>query len=79
VAVEGPTGVPAPLAGSIISQGITDISGLAMPEVLTRWHGFSLAVNAINRSMGEPDLYPFVLTPAIGEKLAQVHDLVRSA
>ncbi|BDZ47429.1 zinc-binding metallopeptidase family protein [Naasia aerilata] len=77
VTVDGPTGVPAPLAGSISSRGAADISGLTMPEVLTRWHGFSLAVNAINRSMGEPDLYPFVLTPAIGEKLAQVHDLVR--
>jgi hypothetical protein len=79
VAVHGPTGVPAPLAGSITSEGTTDIAGLAMTEVLARWHGFSLAINAINRSMGSRDLYPFVLTPAIGEKLAFVHDLVRGA
>jgi hypothetical protein len=79
ITVHGPTGVPAPLAGSIVSAGTTDIAGMAMTEVLARWHGFSLAINAINRSLGEQDLYPFVLTPAIGEKLAFVHDLVRGA
>jgi hypothetical protein len=37
------------------------------------------AVNSLNRAMGQPDLYPFILsTPAI-EKLGFVHDLVRGA
>jgi hypothetical protein len=28
--------------------------------------------------MGRPDLYPFVLAPPVIEKLAFIHDLVRS-
>jgi hypothetical protein len=79
ITVHGPNGVPAPLAGSISSTGATDVAGMPMVDVLALWHGFSLAMNAMNRSMGEPDLYPFVLTPAIAEKLALVHDLVRAA
>lgn len=31
-----------------------------MGEVLGRGHGCVLDTNAMNRSMGEPDLYPFV-------------------
>jgi hypothetical protein len=27
--------------------------------------------------MGQPDLYPFVLTPAVVTKLTFIHDLVR--
>lgn len=33
----------------------------------------SIAINHVNRSMGLPDLYPFVLTPTIRDKLAFVH------
>lgn len=36
----------------------------------------SFAVNAINRSMGLPDLYPFHLSDAIVTKLDYVHNLV---
>lgn len=36
----------------------------------------SFAVNAINRSMGLPDLYPFHLSDAIVAKLDYVHNLV---
>lgn len=78
VLVHGPNGVPAPLAGSLRVEGRTDIADLRMSEVLTLWHGFSLALNSINRSMGKDDLYPFVITPTIAKKLAFVHDLVRS-
>jgi hypothetical protein len=40
------------------------------------WMPLTIALNSLNRSMGQPDLYPFVLsTPAL-EKLAFVHALV---
>ncbi|MCH4090305.1 zinc-binding metallopeptidase family protein [Acetobacter sp.] len=45
-------------------------------ELLVAWPPLTVAVNALNRSMGQPDLYPFVITPAIAEKLRFVHDLV---
>jgi hypothetical protein len=33
----------------------------------------------LNRSMGEPDLYPFVLDPPVIDKLRWVDSLVREA
>ena len=33
-------------------------------------------MNSLNRSMGQPDLYPFVLSPAVIGKLAFIHERV---
>jgi len=41
------------------------------------WLDVSFAVNNLNRSMGQPDLYPFVLSPKVVEKLGYVMGLVR--
>ena len=41
-----------------------------------QWMPFSFALNAISRSMGQPDLYPFHLTPAIIAKIDYVNGLV---
>ena len=38
----------------------------------------TLVLNSLNRSMGLPDLYPFVLSSSAGAKLSFVHRLVRS-
>jgi len=48
-------------------------------ELVEAWVPVTVAVNAVNRSMGQPDLYPFVLSDAVHDKLAFVHDLVRPA
>jgi hypothetical protein len=37
----------------------------------------TLAINSLNRSMGQPDLYPFILPPPVVEKLRFIHQLVR--
>ena len=42
------------------------------------WAPFVVAMNSVNRAMGRPDLYPFVLAPAVIEKLRFVHNLVRA-
>jgi hypothetical protein len=34
------------------------------------------ALNAVNRSMGRDDLYPFTLAPGVIEKLSFVHERV---
>ena len=44
-------------------------------EILADWLPLTYALNALNRSMGRDDLYPFVLPPAVMDKLALVHDL----
>ena len=38
--------------------------------------GSGAGCNSLNRSMGSPDLYPFVLSPTVVTKLAFVHDVV---
>jgi hypothetical protein len=46
-------------------------------QLVDHWLPLAGAVNSINRCMGQPDLYPFVLTRAVIEKLGFVHGLVR--
>lgn len=71
----------------------TASSGLSLPEgppagydayaetdterLLTWAVAITIAVNHVNRALDLPDLYPFVLTPAVREKLAVAHDAVR--
>lgn len=43
------------------------------------WPPLTVALNAVNRSLGQRDVYPFVSTPTIDAKLAFVHDLVTPA
>jgi hypothetical protein len=47
----------------------------SMEALIAEWLPLSLALNELNRSMGNDDLYPFVLPPAVMDKLALVHDL----
>ncbi len=47
--------------------------------LVAQWMPFSFALNAINRSMGQPDLYPFRLTPAIVRKIDYVNRVVEKA
>jgi hypothetical protein len=44
--------------------------------ILGDWLPLVYALNAINRSMGKDDLYPFVLSPTVIEKLRFVHHRV---
>ena len=45
--------------------------------LLQAWLPLTYAVNSLNQSMGQPDLYPFVLAPAVMGKLRFVHGLIR--
>ncbi len=47
-----------------------------MSTLLDDWLGLTVALNALNRSMGLPDAYPFALTPQVEVKLAFVHELL---
>ena len=48
-------------------------------RLVRAWLPLSYAVNSLNRSMGQPDLYPFVLSPRVIEKLGYLHRLVRAS
>jgi hypothetical protein len=65
------------------------VGGEALPEIKTRrvhfddfedltsaWLPLSTALNGLNRSMGLPDVYPFVLSPRALQKLRFVHRVV---
>jgi hypothetical protein len=49
----------------------------AIDEIVEAWTPFVVAMNSVNRAMGRPDLYPFVLAPAVVEKLRFIRDFVR--
>ena len=50
--------------------------GQSIDELVADWLALSYALNAMSRSLGNDDLYPFVLAPKVVEKLGFVHDLV---
>jgi len=45
-------------------------------SLITAWLPLTYAVNSLNRSMGQPDLYPFVLASPVIGKLRFIHDLI---
>jgi len=51
-------------------------SELDFARIAEVWIPLSVALNTIHHSMGERDLYPFILTPTITNKLAWVHKLL---
>ena len=46
---------------------------ITIGDMVQSWLGLSLSLNAMARSIGQPDLYPFVLSPKVVEKLDFVH------
>ncbi|MBV9559958.1 MAG: putative zinc-binding peptidase [Bradyrhizobium sp.] len=48
-------------------------------SLVAAWLPFTFAMNSVNRAMGLRDLYPFILSPAVIEKLRFVHTLVQRA
>lgn len=52
------------------------LAGVSFDTMLEHWFPLTYALNSLNRSVGLPDLYPYVLTPAAQEKLRFVHDLI---
>ncbi|MEI9987555.1 MAG: putative zinc-binding peptidase [Aliidongia sp.] len=61
------------LQGSI---GFDPYRGGSIERLVEAWLPLVFAVNSLNRAMGLPDLYPFVLTPPVIAKLGFVHRLV---
>jgi len=45
-------------------------------EVLEKWAELTVALNSINRSMGHRDLYPFILSQAVVDKLYFISEVI---
>lgn len=58
------------------AQGVIDAAHTGAPDFIERWVPVSVLMNEMNRSLGAPDPYPFVLTPEVREKISFVHGLM---
>jgi hypothetical protein len=68
-----------PLAKEGELEAEVDFQPYRAPDVATlvdTWLPLSNALNALNRTMGQPDVYPFILSPAVIKKLGAIHDFV---
>ena len=74
VTVSGPTVAAADAAPLYSYPGA---AGGDIRALLEAWLPLTYALNAISRSIGDDDLYPFVLAPKAIEKLALIDELVR--
>ncbi len=57
---------------------VTD-PNVSFDRVLAQWLPLTCALNSLNRGMGFPDLYPFVLSGPAIEKMKFVHEVVHAA
>jgi hypothetical protein len=51
----------------------------AFKEIIGAWTDLTIALNAVNRSMGLHDTYPFVISTAAANKLSFISDVVSGA
>ena len=59
----------------------TEVDPFVEPDfnrVADTWLPLTIALNAMNQSMGQGDLYPFVLSPTVIAKLGFIHDIVQA-
>lgn len=64
-------------AGATATQPLAGNAGF--DRMIALWLPLVWSLNMINRSMGHKDLYPFVLPPAVLEKMRLVHRLVAAS
>ncbi len=51
----------------------------SIDDLVTAWLPLTFTMNNLSRSMGEKDLYPFVLTQPVIEKLGFIHHMITDA
>ena len=66
-------------ARSVGRSAWTSNEPVAITAMMRSWLGLTLGLNAISRSIGQGDLYPFVLSPTVVDKLDFVHRAVMAA
>ena len=70
---------PQRLTGADLAAAVDfDPHEASVDRIIDAWLPLTFAVNSINRSMGQADLYPFVLAPAVIRKLAFIHEAIRT-
>lgn len=75
--VDDRTGRRDPAKASVPSEETASLEGF--DAVIADWAPLTGALNALNRSLGKDDLYPFELQPTVIGKLAFVHRVITAA
>lgn len=65
--------------GAIHPTEVHPYEATGIDQIIAAWVPLTVAINSINRSLGQPDLYPFVLTDAIVAKIDFVFRLIADA
>lgn len=66
---------PSRLPGEVVAARTVDFDDF--DSIVAAWLPLTVTLNSLNRGMGLPDLYPFILRPRAIEKLRFVHNVVR--
>jgi hypothetical protein len=69
-------GPPEAADPSLMAAPVAAPRGPSFTTLVADWLPLTYALNAVNRSMGSGDLYPFTLAEAVIDKLAHVHERV---
>ncbi len=78
--VAGPSTTAPEVTGAVHAYPGSNAPGQAgIRGIISTWLPLTFALNAVNRSMGRDDLYPFRLTESVIAKLDFVHGLVNPA
>jgi hypothetical protein len=72
-----------PLAAKNSSDYNTDIKSDPyrvdkFEKIIDQWLPLTFAMNSLSRSMGQHDVYPFVISPKVVEKLKFIHRVIRT-
>jgi hypothetical protein len=76
MSVQPRQGLPDDLAASI---EFDPYAAQCAETLVNAWIPLTIAINSVNRSMGQPDLYPFVLSTPVMDKLQLIHDIIHSS
>jgi hypothetical protein len=67
---------PEPTSDDALKVDVEAYAHTAFERLWELWIPLTIAINALNRSMGHDDLYPFVLPPAAIDKLRFAHRVI---
>lgn len=62
-----------------VSVNFDPYAARSASDLVAAWVPLTVALNSVNRSMGQRDLYPFVLSPPVMEKLDFIHALIHGS
>ncbi|WP_158810540.1 putative zinc-binding metallopeptidase [Beijerinckia sp. L45] len=62
-----------------VDQSVDPYAAPTMQPLIDNWLPVTTALNTMSKTMGKEDLYPFVLSPAVVQKLDFIHTLVHSS